>query len=426
MSTTASPALERQYLRPVRLPEDARPHPDSAPARLPALDGLRGVAILMVLFLHLAPFGHGLPAPTAVIDKVFLHAARTGWIGVDLFFVLSGFLITGILYDTKGSSNYFRQFYARRVLRIFPLYYGALAIFLIILPALFPQNWVLRELKSDAGWYWSYLYNMKVAATGYSPSSALGHLWSLAVEEQFYLIWPLVVLWTGTRRLLIVCGVAMVTALVCRIALSVTGYTVLVNVWTLSAMDSLAVGAFIAVVARHQGGRSIMRRWARPIGALVAVPLAALFLGEAVSLVPHRVLATVGHTLVSVFFGAILVLVLTSSPTSTLGKVAANPVLRFFGKYSYALYVFHHPLLWFNPNSWLKINFRSVPTVFGSQLPAYTLWLVMTIGLTVAVALVSWHLWEKQFLKLKRFFPYDSGESTNRPTVPASPRWVSA
>src|SRR5438034_11006318 len=172
MSIALSLEPERSEARPTSS-DVAHPHSDPADARIPALDGVRGVAILLVLFLHLAPFGHGLPAPTAFVDKVFLHAARTGWIGVNLFFVLSGFLITGILYDTKGSSHYFRQFYVRRVLRIFPLYYGILAVFLIILPALFPEHWVLRELKADAAWYWTYMYNWKVAATGYLPSSAL-------------------------------------------------------------------------------------------------------------------------------------------------------------------------------------------------------------------------------------------------------------
>jgi peptidoglycan/LPS O-acetylase OafA/YrhL len=145
-----------------------------------------------------------------------------------------------------------------------------------------------------------------------------------------------------------------------------------------------------------------------------------------VSLIPHRLLQTAGQTLIAVFFGAILVLALTSSRSSAIGKAAANPVLRFFGKYSYAMYVFHHPLLWFNPNSWLKLNFRGIPTVFGSQLPAYLLWLVMTVGLTVAIALVSWHVWEKQFLKLKRFFPYGSADATNTPVLVPPRQLVSA
>src|SRR2546427_5689081 len=130
--------------------------------------------------------------------------------GVDLFFVLSGFLITGILLDTKGSRHYLRQFHARRVLRIFPLYYAALALFLILLPMLLPGDRVLRDLTADSVWYWTYLYNVKVAAAGFTSSSALGHFWSLAVEEQFYLIWPIVVLYLARRHLYGACWAAVV------------------------------------------------------------------------------------------------------------------------------------------------------------------------------------------------------------------------
>jgi len=180
------------------------------------LDGLRGVAILLVLFLHFI-IGQGVPAPSVLVDWWFIGIVRAGWMGVDLFFVLSGFLITGILLDTKGSRHYFRQFYTRRVLRIFPLYYGSLVLFLILLPTLFPDDQVLHDLHADAVWFWTYLYNVKVAAAGFTPSSALGHFWSLAVEEQFYLIWPIVVLCLGRRHLLGAFWAGVVGALLCRI-----------------------------------------------------------------------------------------------------------------------------------------------------------------------------------------------------------------
>jgi len=317
--------------------------------------------------------------------------------GVDLFFVLSGFLITGILYDTKRSEHYFRQFYVRRILRIFPLYYAALVLFLVILP--WPHNLesVARELRGDAVWYWTYLYNIKVAATGFGPASALGHFWSLAVEEQFYLVWPIVVLWLGRRHLIATCVVAVVGALACRLALSSTGYVVLPDVWTPARMDALAAGAFIAVMSRSPGGLAVMRSWARAIAVAAAFPLAVL-------LRYNVALATISHTLIALLFGAILVLSITASPLSRGVRIMASPFLRFFGRYSYALYVFHHPLLWFKP----AFSMRSVPTIFGSQLPGYLLWLVILVGASVAVALVSWHLVEKPFLKMKRFFPYHS------------------
>jgi peptidoglycan/LPS O-acetylase OafA/YrhL len=368
-------------------------------SRIPALDGLRGVAILLVLLLHFGPYAPVLHPPTSLVDRLYFRISGTGWTGVDLFFVLSGYLITGILFDTKGSKHYFRQFYARRVLRIFPLYYAALIIFLVIVP--WPHNleWVVKELRGDAVWYWTYLYNFKVAVTGFLPSSALGHFWSLAVEEQFYLVWPIVVLWLGRKHLLLACVVAVVAALACRLALSFSGYVVLPDVWTPARMDALAIGAFIAVMARLPGGLAIMRRWAGPIAVAAGLPLAVL-------LRYNIALFTVGHTLVSLFFGAILVLSLTASSSSAFGRIMASPVLRFFGAYSYALYVFHQPLRYFRP----VFSLDFVPTVFGSQLPAYLLWLVISIGATVAVALLSWHVLEKQFLKMKKFFPYHSAD----------------
>ena len=396
MKTDVSQEGEQLNLPPPARSTTRESQSHAIESRIPSLDGLRGIAILLVLLLHFGQFGHGLPAPTVLADKVFIHAARTGWMGVDLFFVLSGFLITGILYDTKGSPRYFRQFYARRVLRIFPLYYVALALFLIILPAMRPEHWVLRDLTTDAAWYWTYLYNVKVAVDGFRPSSALGHFWSLAVEEQFYLVWPIAVLWLGRKHLLVACVIAVVGALVCRLALSSTGYVVLPDVLTPARMDALAVGAFIAVVARSPNGLGVMRRWAVPVAIAAALPLAVL-------LRYNVALATVSHTLVALLFGAILVIGLTVSPVGVLGTTVASPILRFFGRYSYALYVFHHPLLWFKP----VFSLAFVPTVFGSQIPAYLLWLVISIGASVAIALVSWHLLEKQFLKMKKLFPYE-------------------
>ena len=367
---------------------------------IPALDGLRGVAILLVLVLHFAPYAPGLHPPTVLLDRLYLRVSGIGWTGVDLFFVLSGYLITGILYDTKGSKHYFRQFYARRFLRIFPLYYVALALFLIILPWPHSFDSVIRELRGDAVWYWTYLYNMRVAATGFLPSSALGHFWSLAVEEQFYLIWPIAVLWLGRKHLIVTCAVAVVAALVCRLALSSTGYVVLPDVWMPARMDALAVGAFIALMVRVPNGLALMRRWATSITVAASLPLAVLL--------RYNVgLLTVAHTLAALLFGAVLVLCLSAPRIGALATVTTSPILRFFGRYSYALYVFHHPLLWFKP----IFSLAFVPTVFRSQLPAYMLWLAISIGATVAIALVSWNLLEKPFLKMKKLFPYHSADA---------------
>ena len=167
---------------------------------IPALDGIRGLAILLVLLCHFPLYGD--MQPTIFIDKLFYAMTRAGWCGVDLFFVLSGFLITGILYDAKGSRFFFRNFYMRRCLRIFPLYYGVLAVFFVIVPFVLPLGRNYELFLKDQAWYWSYLTNIKIAIEGWPKFYALAHFWSLAVEEQFYFVWPFVVfLWDEERSL---------------------------------------------------------------------------------------------------------------------------------------------------------------------------------------------------------------------------------
>src|ERR1700741_4392574 len=160
------------------------------PRKIPQLDAIRGIAILVVVVHNL----HGLDFPPLSL------VTNYGWMGVDLFFVLSGFLITGILLDTKLSEHYFRNFYARRGLRIWPLYYAVLLFMFVVVPLLRPQD--TAELFQRSSPWWSYplfLQNFLVNA----PALAVGPLgvsWSLAVEELFYLVWPFFVRYLSVER----------------------------------------------------------------------------------------------------------------------------------------------------------------------------------------------------------------------------------
>ncbi len=154
---------------------------------IPALDGIRGIAILVVMMHHFTVYG-GM-ASTNALDRAFRTLTLPGWVGVDLFFVLSGFLITGILYDAKEKRHYFRTFYMRRVLHIFPLYYVVLVIVFLIAPRLFTADAALQSFTGEQWWYWTYLSNVSTALSGWHEYLAFGHFWSLAVEEQFYLLW---------------------------------------------------------------------------------------------------------------------------------------------------------------------------------------------------------------------------------------------
>src|SRR5579863_9160491 len=216
--------------------------PAAADRHVRAYDGLRGIAIVLVLLRHL---GEDLPARRlgGVVDA----ALNAGWLGVDVFFVLSGFLITGILLDARGdeaqpSEGYFLRFYARRALRIFPLYYLFLAVTIFIARPPMPHG---------TWWYWSYTSNVLIARHGWPEGLwETGHLWSLAVEEQFYLVWPAIIAWTPRRRLPVLCVAIIVGAIAVRIALIHQGAALGAYVLTPARADTLAVGAALAIALR--------------------------------------------------------------------------------------------------------------------------------------------------------------------------------
>lgn len=355
-----------------------------------ALDGVRGLAILFVLVFHL---GRSLVAEFDFVNKLTL-VAGLGWTGVDLFFVLSGFLITGILHDSKGAPHFFRNFYARRALRIFPLYFGAL-LFLIALRAAWPDAGFYGT-QSDV-WLWLYVSNFVMAFEGYGSFGIFDHFWSLAIEEQFYLVWPFLIFAFGRlaslRLALVLCGLAL--ALRLGFVLS-TDNPVAVYVLSPLRMDSLACGAVLALLVRAPGFQR--ERAVRPAVLVTGLAFAAwallVVIGENVS--PHTPwMSTVGHTLIAIMFAGFILLGL-STPLRRLLELFP---LRWLGKYSYGLYVWH-PILWmmiFHTDAARALRpGDGMLAMLATTLVAFVvLWLV---------TMASWHLMESQFLKLKDRF----------------------
>jgi peptidoglycan/LPS O-acetylase OafA/YrhL len=369
--------------------------------RMPQLDALRAFAILAVI-LHNAG-AKGLENPAGVLVKLVEFAATTGWVGVQLFFVLSGFLITGILVDGRGDSHQLRNFYMRRVLRIFPLYYAFLFVVFVLLPLLGMMPTWLEISYTHQFWYWTYLINW---AEPFLGPVELGHIWSLAVEEQFYILWPMLVIAIRRRALAYVCLGLILSAIVTRILLiqhdpefaSKAAY-----MFTIARWDSLALGALLALALRDEVWYERLRVWVPRL----ALPLAAAVLLQT-ALVREFTAATgvfgfLNQTTSALLFGALIFasIVPDMPGTRMLQNGLLNPALRLIGKYSYAIYVVHIPMkyVWFStlgllpvrPDAWQQIG-----------VIAYN-FLGVSI-LSTAVAFVSWHVLERPFLNLKRYF----------------------
>jgi peptidoglycan/LPS O-acetylase OafA/YrhL len=308
-----------------------------------------------------------------------------GWSGVDLFFVLSGFLITGILLDSRSAENYFSSFYARRMLRIFPAYYLSLVLLFLIIPR-FDAS-VVRVLPPpyDRWMYLFYVQNWR----GVLRRFILTPYWSLAVEEQFYLIWPLVVTRFAGRKLLGIIAAASTASVLVRfggIAAGVSPEAIYVN--TVTRMDSLLIGAACAVAVRDPALLERLRPHARWVWLLPLIP----FLAVARPFITTRTERMgLGFTLVALSYaGLLLTAVLRGNPV--LHRFLNSRPLIVLGKYSYAAYIWHFPIMHFVGGITRRLHFGV----------SFSILIMMAV--TVLVSFASYHLVERWFLLLKKQF----------------------
>lgn len=360
---------------------------------LPALDGLRALAILLVI-PHNADFFSQSPAwlwPAAML-------AHAGWIGVQLFFVLSGFLITRNLLESRGTGNFFSSFYGRRALRILPVYFLTLFVAFTVLPR-FGITVGSPASHDNQIWLWTFLVNwvqpLGIDVGGFS------HFWSLAVEEQFYLLWPIVVLYCAGRRLLWACASFVVIAFLSRLALlNLGGNPEMAYMFTVCRMDALALGAAAAALslsddcvrwfARHQNLALLLCAGLLTLTALIS-HLYAVY---------DPVTLTLGYPLLSLAF-SMLMLTLRAvqdvNPSHWLNAALSTRALRSIGRYSYAMYIFHLPIL-----GLCGSTLREIFAFTGPALPLF--YALGAIGLTYVAGFASYYLIEKHFLRLKYLF----------------------
>jgi peptidoglycan/LPS O-acetylase OafA/YrhL len=380
------------------------------PTRFPGLDGLRGIAILAVI-------GHNLQLlqdPDTRLGKLVEWGLDRGWIGVQLFFVLSGFLITGILLDSQKAPNHFQSFFARRALRIFPLYFLTLAVLFLLLPALGAIPAAMRPTPGEQLPFWLYVSNW-TQPSGFNAGDVT-HFWSLAVEEQFYLVWPFLLRGRSaeaTLRLSLAVAAASLVIRLAMLGLAVSPHKI--YMFSVCRMDALALGGAMAAAWRMPGAqRWLVARWRAMLAGAALLWLFDLLLTHGyprLSVIEQ----SIGYTILSL---SMALLVGAAASADTLG--AGGPLaalrsrgLRLVGKYSYAIYLFHRPVNDLLGTRWLA---PLLPQP-GRSVASTLVYLAAAFGVSFALAALSYRLVERPFLSLKT--RYRAGEPEEAPPARA-------
>jgi peptidoglycan/LPS O-acetylase OafA/YrhL len=352
-------------------------------SRVPQLDGVRGIAILLVMLVNTSDKYPALHLQRFVSD---------GWMGVDLFFALSGFLITGILLDARQSPSYFKNFYARRVLRILPLYYFVLIFMFVVVPALRPAEAASIFERSSPWWSFPLFLQNFLVARSTMAVGPLGTSWSLAIEEQFYLVWPLVVRYSPLKFL------RFIATLLILLSPPLTWYLSSQHVYVYSNVFcrqvGLMAGALLAVLMHSSNFAPTKYLKSAWIAFLITLTLT--FISEALG---TRWLT---YSLVAVAATSFIFLALHSQQ-KWLQAVLRNRFLMYTGTISYGLYLLH-----------------KIPADFvqAAHLDRHPVLILPIIFLTsYALAALSWNLFERPLLSLKRLFPATSSASANEGSI---------
>jgi peptidoglycan/LPS O-acetylase OafA/YrhL len=375
----------------------------STPSRIPELDGLRGLAILQVLIWH---FGN--EAISSGSHRFFFYlkdASALFWSGVDLFFVLSGFLIGGILLDARNSPNYFKTFYARRVFRIIPIYTVVIGLFYLCLATGVPgrlagSDWLFGP---TAPWYAYASFTQNIHFGMGKPASWLGVTWSLAIEEQFYLILPAVVWFVPRRRLPYVLSAAILAAPLLRIFLNLYyAHGKLASFFLMPCRaDALLLGVVAAMLVRHPSIWDSLkgsRQWLASAWIFLFSGLPAFILLKESDPFHSVWMSTAGLSWMALVYFGFLLLALVYSD-GLLGSTLRASWLKALGTISYGVYLIH----------WAVLGL--VFAIFRSESPwAETLaergLVVLALALTLAIATVSWTFFEQPLLKVGHRFRY--------------------
>ncbi|HTC63525.1 MAG TPA: acyltransferase [Candidatus Saccharimonadales bacterium] len=364
-------------------------------SKMPELDTIRGTAIVLVLFFHGYYWSVGSTGLSG-LEKVFVEITRSGWLGVNLFFVLSGFLITGILLDSKGEQHYFRDFYTRRALRILPAYYGILII--LLLDGLKPRSFLVLSLL--------FLANV---TSLFGVLAAYPVLWSLAVEEHFYLLWPTVVHKLSNRAVQRCAIVIVCFTPALRVASFFFGRVNGALTFTWLVTDGLAMGAWLAAYVRDPGLTRGKLAWVS--AGTMGVALFILICGAPFGIMSRQSL--VGTALMEscgdlAFLGLLAIFLLLG--TSKWKFIVQRPLLSFYGNVSYGLYLIH--MLVFEWYDRLVRAFRPQISDLTGHFGLITFRFVVCVAVSTGLASLSRRYFEGYFMRLRSHFLSSTDERT--------------
>jgi peptidoglycan/LPS O-acetylase OafA/YrhL len=305
--------------------------------RIPELDGLRGVAILLVISFHY--INNQLVHSPNKLGLIVSKLTSFGWVGVDLFFVLSGFLIGSILIRNKKSKKYFSTFYLRRLVRIVPNYYFLIVVFIIILSIpWFAGNYFLSGNNVIPTWsYFTMVHNFYMAYFKNFGNTAMSVTWSIGIEEQFYIIFPFIVYFIKDQWLPFILIAAIIMASFIRATYQnwVPQYVLLP-----CRMDAISFGALVAWINYHYDLKALTKKYFLPFIVIIAADIiicAYLF-------VKYNDLGAVKNSLFALVFAILLIFSLTYAD-SWYGRFLRNKILVWIGAISYSLYLFHYLIL---------------------------------------------------------------------------------
>jgi peptidoglycan/LPS O-acetylase OafA/YrhL len=345
--------------------------PTWLPSYIPELQGLRGLAVLAVVIYHCHPRLEG---------THLYYASLWGWAGVNLFFVLSGFLITAILLEAQSQPHYFRNFYGRRALRIWPVYVLVLVVCYLNAPWFIGPP-VLEAIKT-APWWAYVLFLQNLFHLALPPS--IGPTWSLAIEEQYYFLWAPVVRFLRRPSAL---TAVLISALIAAPIFRLSHYAWITPTHTLTHIDGIAMGSLIAL-----GLYSLplsRRTW-------LSIGLAGILVGFLTAATIAGGTAFLDSALSTGFAGAVLASIASTGARNPLNSLLRRGPLPFYGRISYGLYMTH--IMVFIYFGWFDRHMDA----YG--IPGNLAVVVFRLATCTAVATALWYGFESRILRLKRLF----------------------